>query len=128
MQKKVYIHAAICSELNALYERKNHDYGDSFSRNYEEFGIVYPLIHLQEKLDRLKSLRKNVAMVEEESIEDTLLDLSNYAIMTVVERRKNDKTFSTDMSCSRCRHHSDFKNPTETCKTCTDKSNWEERG
>ena len=28
MNKKVMRHKAICDELNSLYERKNHDYGD----------------------------------------------------------------------------------------------------
>lgn len=28
--EKVLRHKAICDELNKLYEKKNHDYGDSF--------------------------------------------------------------------------------------------------
>lgn len=32
MNKKVMRHKAICDELNSLYERKNHDYGDSNGR------------------------------------------------------------------------------------------------
>ena len=30
MNSKVARHMEICKALNALYERKNHDYGDSF--------------------------------------------------------------------------------------------------
>lgn len=90
--KKSEIHAQICSELTALYERKNHDYGDSFKKNFDEFGSVYPIIHLSEKLDRLKTLMCcEDQKVNDESIEDTLMDLANYAIMTLVERRiRND--------------------------------------
>lgn len=82
---KVDIHKRICEELNALYACKNADYGDSFTRNYNEFGIVYPIIHLQEKLDRIKALRNKDAQVVDESITDTLMDLANYSIMTLVE-------------------------------------------
>lgn len=84
---KVDIHKKICEELNALYARKNADYGDSFTRNYNEFGIVYPIMHFQEKLDRLKSLMTKDAQVADESITDTLMDLANYSIMTLVEMR-----------------------------------------
>ncbi len=89
MLKKSGTHAGICSELTALYERKNHDYGDSFGKNFAEYGNVYPIIHMSEKLDRLKTLVKgHDQKVMNESIEDTLLDLANYAIMTIVEWRE----------------------------------------
>lgn len=81
---KIDMHSTICGNLTALYERKNHDYGDSFSRNYAEYGVVYPIIHMQEKLDRIKALSKADAKVSE-SLVDTLMDLANYAIMTLVE-------------------------------------------
>ena len=44
------------------------------------------MIRLMDKLERLKALYNSPALVDE-SIEDTLLDLANYAIMEVVERR-----------------------------------------
>ena len=88
MQKKVSVHACICSELTALYERKNHDYGDSFGKSFAEYGMAMPCIRLEDKLNRLKALtRGNKQQVWDESIEDTLVDLANYAIMTVIERR-----------------------------------------
>lgn len=33
---KVEHHARICEEINKLYERKNHDYGDSFHQTFSE--------------------------------------------------------------------------------------------
>lgn len=87
--EKTKIHQTICEELNKLYERKNHDYGDSFGKSYDEYGMAMPCIRLEDKLNRLKALTRNGnQQVADESIEDTLLDLANYAIMTVVERRK----------------------------------------
>lgn len=85
MNKPLY-HEAICQQLNDLYRRKNADYGDSFGKSFAEYGMVMPCIRLDDKLNRLKSLTcKGDAQVQDESVTDTLLDLANYAIMTVIE-------------------------------------------
>lgn len=79
-------HANICYELNNLYERKNRDYGDSFHTSYLEEGVAMARIRLGDKLNRFKTLTKGEQqMVNDESIRDTLIDLANYAIMTVME-------------------------------------------
>ena len=85
---KVRHHASICEDLNEIYARKNHDYGDSFGKGYAEYGMVMAVIRLEDKLNRLKSLIKAEALVKDESINDTLMDLANYAIMTVIERER----------------------------------------
>ena len=83
---KVIRHKALCDEINNLYAKKNHDYGDSFHQTYLEEGMAMPRIRLSDKLNRFKSLtRKNTRQVEDESIRDTLIDLANYAIMTILE-------------------------------------------
>ena len=46
-------------------------------------------IRLSDKLNRFKSLIKSEAQVKDESIEDTLLDMAAYAIMTVEYIRGN---------------------------------------
>lgn len=85
---KVRHHASICEDLNEIYARKNHDYGDSFGKGYAEYGIVMAVIRLEDKLNRLKSLITAESLVKDESINDTLIDLANYAIMTVIERER----------------------------------------
>ena len=85
MKNKVEWHKKVCEELNDLYARKNADYGDSFSKSYEEFGAVMSAIRLGDKLNRFKSLIRGRQQVNDESIRDTLADLANYAIMTIVE-------------------------------------------
>ncbi len=82
---KVKKHKKICDELNELYGRKNADYGDSFGKSYEEFGPVMAAIRMGDKLNRYKALIKSSQKVEDESVRDTLIDLANYAIMTVIE-------------------------------------------
>jgi len=93
----VEVHKQICTELNGIYERKNHDYGDSFGKSYHEYGMTMPCIRLEDKLNRLKALSRKDGLVLDESIEDTLLDLANYAIMTVIEMRlEGDRRATTD--------------------------------
>ena len=88
---KADIHQRICNSLNDLYRRKNADYGDSFGKQYAEYGIVSSAIRLEDKFNRFKNLIKNQAQVKDETIEDTLLDLANYAIMTLVELKWREK-------------------------------------
>ena len=92
MNFKVEKHRDICDELNQIYEQKNHDYGDSFHKSWIEEGMAMPRIRLGDKLNRFKILTLNansqdvdVQQVKDESIRDTLLDLANYAIMTIME-------------------------------------------
>lgn len=87
---KVELHSAICAELNGLYARKNADYGDSFGKSYTEYGLTMACIRLEDKLNRLKSLRNKAAQVTDESIVDTLMDLANYSIMTLVEMAQEE--------------------------------------
>lgn len=90
---KINRHKEICENLNKIYTAKNRDYGDSFSEGFQEYGLIMPAIRFEDKLRRYKQLMKQAAEVKDESIVDTLLDLANYAIMTVmeIEDRAEDK-------------------------------------
>ena len=90
-QNKVAIHSDICMALNSIYERKNSDYGDSFGKSFTEYGMTMPCIRLEDKLNRIKALtvHNKQQSVNDESVEDTLLDLANYAIMTLIEMKIN---------------------------------------
>lgn len=84
---KVERHKQICLALNTLYAKKNHDYGDSFHQTFMEEGMAMSRIRLGDKLNRFKTLSRKMEsqQVSDESLKDTLLDLANYAIMTVLE-------------------------------------------
>lgn len=86
MMVKTEEHKKICNELNDIYTKKNADYGDSFHETFVEEGMAMPRIRIGDKLARFKNLTKgSTQRVADESIRDTLLDLANYAIMTVLE-------------------------------------------
>jgi hypothetical protein len=74
----------IASEMLRTYIAKNSDYGNSFGESLDEFGIVASVVRVGDKMNRIKSLSKKEAEVKDESIRDTLLDMANYAIMTVM--------------------------------------------
>lgn len=77
-----------------LYESKNADYGNAADKLYESYGLTYYLIMLEQKLLRLKNLNSKTDEANNESIEDSLLDMSNYAILAVESMRKNAKQIS----------------------------------
>lgn len=78
-------HKQICDKLHEIYKKKNKDYGNSFLYCYEKFGLSSPLTRILDKTFRLENLILNgKAEVAGEAIEDTLVDLANYAIMTAM--------------------------------------------
>lgn len=84
---KVKMHEEICKELNGLYAMKNADYNDSFATGRK---VVHNYTNgkLYDKVNRFINLTQNGdQQVRDETIEDTLMDLANYAIMEIVERR-----------------------------------------
>ena len=89
------IYGSLLDKLFTTYKAKNHDYSNAFSEMFDELGIDYAYGKLREKMNRIKVLRNQPNMVENEGIEDALLDTAGYAILTLVElkkRKDNDKS------------------------------------
>lgn len=81
-------HREICENLNKTYEQKNSDYGNSFGETFKKLGIISAITRISDKYNRICSLATKSAeerKVKDESIKDTLLDMANYCIMTVIE-------------------------------------------
>ena len=81
----------ITNGMYDTFKAKNHDYGNSFSELFAECGMTYAYGHMAEKLKRVKSLMSDEAKVKGESMKDSLLDLANYAILTIMELDKTKK-------------------------------------
>ena len=81
----------ITNGMYDTFKAKNHDYGNSFSELFKECGMTYAYGHMAEKLKRVKSLMSDEAKVNGESMRDSLLDLANYAILTIMELDKTRK-------------------------------------
>lgn len=87
--KNVEEFSNVCKELIELYTKKNHDYGNSFGKTYENLGIISAVTRISDKYNRLCNLvRDTNQLVSTETVEDTLMDLASYAIMTIMEYRR----------------------------------------
>lgn len=78
---------AITKRMHNIFVKKNHDYGNSFEQSLNEEGLAASRIRMGDKWNRYKTLsRKDPSniQVKDESLRDTLIDLANYAIMTVM--------------------------------------------
>ena len=79
---------AVTAMMAETYARKNHDYGNAYTELRREFPDTV-LIYMTAKLKRLKTLMQGEPAQVNESIEDTLLDIANYAVMEIVERNRD---------------------------------------
>lgn len=68
--------------LAATLENKNKAYGDSFAQSVDDYGLRVIGIRLSDKYNRIKHLVNNNELKEnDESLEDTLLDMAGYSIL-----------------------------------------------
>lgn len=74
---------SILKDMLSTYKAKNKDYGNSFNKTLNEFGLLASVIRMSDKMERIKTLINTEAAVKDEKIEDTLLDLANYAVLTL---------------------------------------------
>lgn len=78
-------------DMHELYYTKNKDYGDAFTQSLDKYGPIAALVRMEDKMGRLSNLitKGEKGYIKSESVEDTLIDLANYAIMTSLYLRGN---------------------------------------
>ena len=91
VQSDEEIYGSLLDKLFTTYKAKDADYGSAFAEMFDELGIDYAYGKLREKMNRIKVLRKQPNMVENEGLEDALLDTAGYAILTLVELKKRKR-------------------------------------
>ena len=91
IQSDEEMYGSMLDKLFTTYKAKDADYGSAFAEMFNELGIDYAYGKLREKMNRIKVLRKQPNMVENEGLEDALLDTAGYAILTLVELKKKKK-------------------------------------
>lgn len=75
----------IANEAIETYKRKNKDYGSSYTKTFDKYGNVAGIIPILNKVHRLESLIEKNSHEVDESLQDSLLDLANYALMFLTE-------------------------------------------
>ena len=89
---KIEMFKGLADTMVDTYERKNKDYGDSFGVSVEKYGLISALTRISDKFNRLESLiLKGDQQVNDESLKDTLLDLANYSLMTIIELMEEEE-------------------------------------
>lgn len=89
-ENNVQLFRDIVTEMADLYEKKNHDYGDSFGQLYKELGANAGLVPLYNKLHRATSIIKS-GKSSFESLEDTFKDMACYAIMNLIAMKNEQE-------------------------------------
>lgn len=74
---------SILKKMLSTYKAKNKDYGNSFDKTLNEFGLLASVIRMSDKMERIKTLINTETAVKDEKIEDTLLYLANYAVLSL---------------------------------------------
>lgn len=70
------------------FRKKNSDYGEA----YKKFGLIGVLTRLEDKILRCLNIsNKNIRLVNDESLKDTLLDLHNYSALAILLLNEEEK-------------------------------------
>lgn len=84
------------NKLAEIHISKDHDYaGEDYLSNLkgsERLGIPAwkgTLIRIEDKIARLENFAKTENLLVDESVEDTLMDLANYAILALILYKNN---------------------------------------
>lgn len=78
---------AYTDKLADTLAKKNAAYGDAFGKSIKKYGYVAALVRMSDKWNRLNNLMLDGEGVDNlgESVQDTLLDLAGYCILTIAE-------------------------------------------
>lgn len=83
--------AKLTKQMLETFKKKNADYGDSTTQTFKEFGLTSYAIRLNDKLNRIKSFcKKGELEVKEEKIIDTLMDMSAYCLLAVIDIKNKE--------------------------------------
>ena len=76
----------IVTETMELCVKKNKDYGSSVEDTFEKFGDISYIVRITDKYNRICSLLNREGEVKDESIDDTIRDMANYAFLWLASR------------------------------------------
>lgn len=76
---------AICQDMNAIFVKKHKDYGKGNILDTAELGIAF---RVSDKLNRLKHLLAGKKSPENETVDETWLDIGVYAVIALMYRKK----------------------------------------
>ena len=90
IQQEIKVFQELTAQMCDTFAKKRADYGQTTTETFKKFGPVSMLTRMHDKLGRLDNLLVNANATNNvgEAVEDTLLDLANYSIITIIELMK----------------------------------------
>ena len=89
--QNIISHKALLDEIHETYKEKNQKYGDSFTETVEKYGLVAAITRMHDKFSRIENIITQQAEDDEdERLVDSLKDLANYCLMTVMVLENED--------------------------------------
>ncbi len=73
----------IAQDVAMLVLEKNADYGDAWQKH----GLAGVLVRISDKALRLQNLEGKEALVVDEKVDDTLMDIAGYALLGLLKER-----------------------------------------
>ncbi len=87
MKKPKYLNEAfalVCQEMVSMFIKKHKDYGKGNILDMKELGIAF---RVSEKLNRIKHLLMKQRVPENETVEESWVDIAVYAVIAVLFKR-----------------------------------------
>ena len=81
----------ITNAMLVMYTEKNEKYGNSWEETLDEFGYLPYIVRMNEKLKRAKTIVTFDEEGETETLEDILIDISIYSVLTLMHFKNEDK-------------------------------------
>ena len=82
------------NHLAKTLQEKNNAYGDSFTKSVDKYGLSVIGVRLSDKYNRIEHLITHNELKEnDESLEDTLLDMAGYAILGLKYLKEHENEF-----------------------------------
>lgn len=75
---------AVCTEMNELFVKKHKDYGKGNILDTGELGIAF---RVNDKLNRIKNILASGKKPENESMDESWIDIGVYAVIAMMWRR-----------------------------------------
>lgn len=115
-EQELEIFKELTEQMYNVFAAKRHDYGPTSEYTFKKFGLMSMVIRMSDKLGRLENIAlKNDILVTDEKAEDTLLDLANYALITILEMKKIELESTHEVREYDCERRGVYSEPNERC-------------
>ncbi|WP_300753212.1 nucleotide modification associated domain-containing protein [uncultured Brachyspira sp.] len=85
-----------CELLAETLIKKDADYGSSFDKTLDEYGLNIALVRIEDKINRFKNLKDKADHQVDEDLKDTILDIAGYGVLFAIYLENNYKGDNND--------------------------------